>query len=102
MCRGTKLLDHLRRDELVGKEIRSPVHHAMADRHGCGTNLLLDCAGELCQGVALRLKNTLPCQEWLSVRRTNLQCAVAAPNSFGASRQQRFFVAGAAVVEPEL
>jgi len=97
VCRGTQLLDHLRgRDELVGKEIRPSVHDAMADRHGCGMNFLLDCAGECGQGVTLRFQNALTSQEWLSICRTNLQCAVAAPDSFGASGQQRFFVAGAA------
>ena len=42
MCKGAKCvaarrsLEHLRRDDLVGAELRPPVHDAMADRQpGC-------------------------------------------------------------------
>src|ERR1700688_2446178 len=99
---GAELVQDLRRDGLVRAEFGSSMHDAMAYGHWRGANMLTDCRSESGQGIALRLENTLALHERFSVGRPNVQCAIAAANALGASRQQRLFVARAAVEEAEL
>ena len=102
MHRGAQLVENLWGDELVREQVRAPVHHAMPHGRGRSVNVFFDRRSESGEGVALRLVNSFFPDQNRSVRRTNVQSAVAASNALGASRQHRFFIARAAAVDAEL
>jgi hypothetical protein len=106
MCGGTKLVQNLRRDELVGAEFGPSVYHAMAYGHWSGINMTPDRRSESEKGIALRLKNPFLNDGRVSVRKANLECAIALSNALGASGQQRRFTITAtganAAVDAEL
>src|SRR5258707_11711469 len=89
---GAKLVQHLRRNELVGKKFRSSVHDAMAHCSRGVVHMILNCFSHGGEGGALRLEYAFTRDQSVSIGRTNVQLTVAAPNVFRTSFQQRSFV----------
>ena len=62
MCNGAKcmaarkLLQNLRRDDLMDAKVGPAVHDAMADRYRCGVNMLPDRVSQSGESIALRLE----------------------------------------------
>jgi len=92
MCGGTKLVQNLRRDELVAAEFGPSVYHAMAYGHWSGANMIPDCCCESGKGNVLRFEYTFLLDGQVSVGKANLECAIALSNALGASGQQRLFI----------
>ena len=105
MCGGTKLVQNMRRDELVGAEFGPSVYHAMAYGHWSCVNMIPDCRCESRKGIGLRFEDTFLLDRQVSVGEANLECAIAASNALGASSQQRLFISITAtgpVIDAEL
>ena len=72
MYGGAQLAEDLRGDELVREKVRSAVNYAMPHRHRRGLNMLPDCLSQSGEGVALRLVNTLFCDDCFSIGRADI------------------------------
>jgi hypothetical protein len=105
MCGDTKLVQNLRRDELVAAEFGSSVYHAMAYGHWNGVKLIPDCRCESGKGSGLRFEDAFLLDGRISVGKANVEGATVLPNALGATGQQRFFIAITAtspIVDAEL
>src|SRR5580704_7085834 len=58
MCRGAKLVDHLRCDSLMGEKFGPPVHYSMTHSHWRSTNMFLDGRRQGGQGINLGFEDT--------------------------------------------
>src|SRR5271170_4049399 len=99
---GAQLMQDIWRNELVFAQPRPAVHYAVADGYRSCMNMLPDCDSEKFECMTLRLVNAVALHQRCSIGRTNMQGAVAVPNTVGASGQQRFFIARPTAVNPEL
>src|SRR6266852_3742579 len=69
---SAQLVEDLWRNELMGAELGPSVHDAMADGHGRGVNMLLDCRAESGKGITLGLEEVFAPYQRSSVGRTNM------------------------------
>src|ERR1700719_4017959 len=98
-CR-TQFVDNLRCDQLVPAKFWPAVYNPTAHSHGHGGNVLPDRRSENIKRVALRFVDTLLLNQRLTVARTNVQSAIALPNTVCASGEERqlvFVVVGVVV-----
>src|SRR5579864_1580342 len=102
MCGGAEFVEHLRRNGLVREELGPSMHDPMAYRYWRRVNMLPECLSDNGKGMALRLVDTFTLYQRFSIRRADMQSAVAMPNSISTSGQQRLFVARSAVIHAEL
>src|SRR6202140_1470135 len=97
----SKVVHHLRRDELVRAELRAAMHDAMSDCHRRSVNMLADGRSDGRKCVNLRFEDTIAVQQPFSAGRTNVQSAVVTSNTCRASSQRGRLVFCAAIVDAE-
>ena len=68
---GAKLVQDLRRDELMRAEFRPAVHDPMAYGHRSGVDMFLGDRGEGGKGITLRLVNSFADDERVAAGREN-------------------------------